>query len=642
MSEYEVSAIKYRPQSFDDVVGQKALTATMIGAIKSGKLAHSYLFCGPRGVGKTTCARIFAKTINCEHRQENGEACNECDSCQAFNEGRSLNINEIDAASNNSVDNIRALIEQVQTPPQMGRYKVFIIDEVHMLSTGAFNAFLKTLEEPPSYAIFILATTEKQKILPTILSRCQIYDFKRIETDDIVYQLNKIATKEGIKAEEEALRVIAEKADGGMRDALSIFDQQTIFTGGNITYEEVIKNLNILDYSSYFTIFDGLIAGQISKVLVDFGDIASRGFDGRDFIDGLGAHARNLLMASDNATIRLLQVSRSTMERYRQQAEKCRQKALYKVMKLCSDCSLNYRNSRNKQLLIELTLIEAAQAMSDDSDDHHAAAVKTTTLKPIFSRPAQGAPAAATQKPVAAQSAGVARTAAPAPPQVTKAGNTGTNTATTAATTAAPAAAPAKPATATPSPATPSPAAPSQAAPQAGTPGKPASTTATPKIHIMSMADMLRQAGGSEETTETEEKTSEPKTQAAATPVATGEFSDSELMVAWREFAASLPLEQSDMKGRLSAMEPHKTGDTEISAECITDYVLSRAQQMVPTLQAFLRKTLGNDKITVTFKLAERSSNADELLSESEEFKKFVASNTLMEKLNDSLKLSLI
>ena len=637
MSEYEVSAIKYRPQSFDDVVGQKALTATMIGAIKSGKLAHSYLFCGPRGVGKTTCARIFAKTINCEHRQENGEACNECDSCQAFNEGRSLNINEIDAASNNSVDNIRALIEQVQTPPQMGRYKVFIIDEVHMLSTGAFNAFLKTLEEPPSYAIFILATTEKQKILPTILSRCQIYDFKRIETDDIVYQLNKIATKEGIKAEEEALRVIAEKADGGMRDALSIFDQQTIFTGGNITYEEVIKNLNILDYSSYFTIFDGLIAGQISKVLVDFGDIASRGFDGRDFIDGLGAHARNLLMASDNATIRLLQVSRSTMERYRQQAEKCRQKALYKVMKLCSDCSLNYRNSRNKQLLIELTLIEAAQAMSDDSDDHHAAAVKTTTLKPIFSRPAQGAPAAATQKPVAAQSAGVARTAAPAPPQVTKAGNTGTNTATTAATTAAPAAAPAKPATATPSPA-----APSQAAPQAGTPGKPASTTATPKIHIMSMADMLRQAGGSEETTETEEKTSEPKTQAAATPVATGEFSDSELMVAWREFAASLPLEQSDMKGRLSAMEPHKTGNTEISAECITDYVLSRAQQMVPTLQAFLRKTLGNDKITVTFKLAERSSNADELLSESEEFKKFVASNTLMEKLNDSLKLSLI
>ena len=637
MSEYEVSAIKYRPQSFDDVVGQKALTATMIGAIKSGKLAHSYLFCGPRGVGKTTCARIFAKTINCEHRQENGEACNECDSCQAFNEGRSLNINEIDAASNNSVDNIRALIEQVQTPPQMGRYKVFIIDEVHMLSTGAFNAFLKTLEEPPSYAIFILATTEKQKILPTILSRCQIYDFKRIETDDIVYQLNKIATKEGIKAEEEALRVIAEKADGGMRDALSIFDQQTIFTGGNITYEEVIKNLNILDYSSYFTIFDGLIAGQISKVLVDFGDIASRGFDGRDFIDGLGAHARNLLMASDNATIRLLQVSRSTMERYRQQAEKCRQKALYKVMKLCSDCSLNYRNSRNKQLLIELTLIEAAQAMSDDSDDHHAAAVKTTTLKPIFSRPAQGAPAAATQKPVAAQSAGVARTAAPAPPQVTKAGNTGTNTATTAATTAVPAAAPAKPATATPSPA-----APSQAAPQAGTPGKPASTTATPKIHIMSMADMLRQAGGSEETTETEEKTSEPKTQAAATPVATGEFSDSELMVAWREFAASLPLEQSDMKGRLSAMEPHKTGNTEISAECITDYVLSRAQQMVPTLQAFLRKTLGNDKITVTFKLAERSSNADELLSESEEFKKFVASNTLMEKLNDSLKLSLI
>jgi len=637
MSEYEVSAIKYRPQSFDDVVGQKALTATMIGAIKSGKLAHSYLFCGPRGVGKTTCARIFAKTINCEHRQENGEACNECDSCQAFNEGRSLNINEIDAASNNSVDNIRALIEQVQTPPQMGRYKVFIIDEVHMLSTGAFNAFLKPLEEPPSYAIFILATTEKQKILPTILSRCQIYDFKRIETDDIVYQLNKIATKEGIKAEEEALRVIAEKADGGMRDALSIFDQQTIFTGGNITYEEVIKNLNILDYSSYFTIFDGLIAGQISKVLVDFGDIASRGFDGRDFIDGLGAHARNLLMASDNATIRLLQVSRSTMERYRQQAEKCRQKALYKVMKLCSDCSLNYRNSRNKQLLIELTLIEAAQAMSDDSDDHHAAAVKTTTLKPIFSRPAQGAPAAATQKPVAAQSAGVARTAAPAPPQVTKAGNTGTNTATTAATTAVPAAAPAKPATATPSPA-----APSQAAPQAGTPGKPASTTATPKIHIMSMADMLRQAGGSEETTETEEKTSEPKTQAAATPVATGEFSDSELMVAWREFAASLPLEQSDMKGRLSAMEPHKTGNTEISAECITDYVLSRAQQMVPTLQAFLRKTLGNDKITVTFKLAERSSNADELLSESEEFKKFVASNTLMEKLNDSLKLSLI
>ena len=346
MENYIVSARKYRPATFDTVVGQRALTTTLKNAIANQKLAHAYLFCGPRGVGKTTCARIFAKTINCLHPTADGEACNECESCRAFNEQRSYNIHELDAASNNSVEDIRSLIEQVRIPPQIGKYKVYIIDEVHMLSQAAFNAFLKTLEEPPHHAIFILATTEKHKILPTILSRCQIYDFNRISVNDTVEHLENVARKEHIEAEPEALNVIAQKADGGMRDALSIFDQVVSFTNGHITYQSVIENLNVLDYEYYFKLTDAFLENRVSDCLLTFNEVLKKGFDGNHFITGLTSHFRDLLVSRDAETLQLLEVGASIRDRYQAQAQKCSPQFLYKAMKLCNDCDLNYRVSK--------------------------------------------------------------------------------------------------------------------------------------------------------------------------------------------------------------------------------------------------------------------------------------------------------
>lgn len=361
MDNYIVSARKYRPSTFRSVVGQKALTQTLKNAIDSKKLAHAYLFCGPRGVGKTSCARIFAKTINCFHPTESGEACNECESCRAFNEQRSYNIIELDAASNNSVDDIRTLIDQVRIPPQVGQYKVFIIDEVHMLSAAAFNAFLKTLEEPPHHAIFILATTEKHKILPTILSRCQVYDFQRITTADIAEHLQYVASQEGITAEPEALDIIAQKADGGMRDALSIFDQVVSFTGGHITYKAVIENLNVLDYEYYFRLVDAFLQGNVPQALLIFKEVRDHGFEGQFFIGGLSRHLRDLLVSKDPSTLPLLEVSASVAQRYGEQAQKCSLAFLYRAMELSNRCDLDYRISNNKQFLVELTLIQICQ-----------------------------------------------------------------------------------------------------------------------------------------------------------------------------------------------------------------------------------------------------------------------------------------
>ena len=361
MDNYIVSARKYRPSTFRSVVGQKALTQTLKNAIDSKKLAHAYLFCGPRGVGKTSCARIFAKTINCFHPTESGEACNECESCRAFNEQRSYNIIELDAASNNSVDDIRTLIDQVRIPPQVGQYKVFIIDEVHMLSAAAFNAFLKTLEEPPHHAIFILATTEKHKILPTILSRCQVYDFQRITTADIAEHLQYVASQEGITAEPEALDIIAQKADGGMRDALSIFDQVVSFTGGHITYKAVIENLNVLDYEYYFRLVDAFLQGNVPQALLIFKEVRDHGFEGQFFIGGLNRHLRDLLVSKDPSTLPLLEVSASVAQRYGEQAQKCSLAFLYRAMELSNRCDLDYRISNNKQFLVELTLIQICQ-----------------------------------------------------------------------------------------------------------------------------------------------------------------------------------------------------------------------------------------------------------------------------------------
>ena len=366
MNEYIVSARKYRPASFDTVVGQAALTTTLKNAVKSGKLAHAYLFCGPRGVGKTTCARIFAKAINCMSPTTDGEACNECESCKAFNEQRSFNIFELDAASNNSVEHIKTLMEQTRIPPQVGRYKVFIIDEVHMLSTAAFNAFLKTLEEPPSHVIFILATTEKHKILPTILSRCQIYDFERMTVANTVAHLRMVAEKEGIQAEEQALEIIAEKADGGMRDALSIFDQAASFCQGNITYQKVIEDLNVLDVENYFRIIDLSLDNKVADIMVLLNNVINKGFDGGQLIGGLASHVRNVLMAKDPQTLPLLETGEQQREKYRQQAAKCDARFLYQALRLMNDCDVNYRQSSNKRLLVELTLIEIAQLTQPD------------------------------------------------------------------------------------------------------------------------------------------------------------------------------------------------------------------------------------------------------------------------------------
>ena len=366
--EYIVSARKYRPSSFDAVVGQQALTTTLKNAVASGKLAHAYLFCGPRGVGKTTCARIFAKVINCTNPTADGDACGECESCKAFAEQRSLNIFELDAASNNGVEHIKNLMEQTRVPPQVGKYKVFIIDEVHMLSSSAFNAFLKTLEEPPAHVVFILATTEKHKILPTILSRCQVYDFERMTVPNIIAHLKNVADDQGITYEEEALNLIAEKADGGMRDALSIFDQAASFCQGNITYAKVLEDLNVLDVDNYFKALDLALDCKVTEEMLLLNGVMEKGFDGGHFITGLASHVRNVLMAADASTLKLIETSDALRQRYAEQAKKCPVKFLYSALKILNECDVKYRQSSNKRLLVELTLIEVAQIQQPDDD----------------------------------------------------------------------------------------------------------------------------------------------------------------------------------------------------------------------------------------------------------------------------------
>ena len=361
MENYIVSARKYRPLNFESVVGQKALTQTLQNAIRQNHLAHAYLFCGPRGVGKTTCARIFAKTINCLNPSSGHDACNECESCRAFNEGRSFNIHELDAASNNSVEDIRSLIDQVRIPPQIGKYSVYIIDEVHMLSTGAFNALLKTLEEPPSYAIFILATTEKHKVLPTILSRCQVYDFARITIADTIAHLQHVAQQEGVNASEEALNVVAQKADGGMRDALSIFDQLVSFCGNTITYERTIEVLNVLDSDYYFRMVDFALAHDVTGAMLLLNEVLQKGFDAGNFTTGLAQHLRDVLVAKDPQTITLLETADTIRRHYAAQAQHCSPQWLFAALDILNTCDINYRTAKNKRLTVELALIRMTQ-----------------------------------------------------------------------------------------------------------------------------------------------------------------------------------------------------------------------------------------------------------------------------------------
>ena len=447
MENYIVSARKYRPTTFESVVGQQALTQTLRNAIRTNHLAHAYLFCGPRGVGKTTCARIFAKTINCLTPTENHDACNQCESCVAFNEQRSFNIHELDAASNNSVEDIRSLIDQVRIPPQIGKYSVYIIDEVHMLSQGAFNALLKTLEEPPSYAIFILATTEKHKVLPTILSRCQVYDFSRITVADTIHHLQYVAQQEGINASEEALNVVAQKADGGMRDALSIFDQLVSFCGTTISYEQAIEVLNVLDTDYYFRLVNAALAGNVSEALLLLNEVLTKGFDAGHFVTGLAQHLRDVLVSKDAATVQLLETSDAIRQHYQEQAQRCAAKWIFNALDIVNTCDINYRTAKNKRLTVELALVKLCrlteaptqEVQQVPSTGAQAPAVQTAPRPVAAPQPATAPQPVSAPKPVTA--------AAPPPPRPTigampSLGNLGKLTSTPQATAQPTAAAP--------------------------------------------------------------------------------------------------------------------------------------------------------------------------------------------------------
>ena len=585
MENYIVSARKYRPSTFESVVGQRALTTTLKNAIATQKLAHAYLFCGPRGVGKTTCARIFAKTINCMTPTADGEACNQCESCVAFNEQRSYNIHELDAASNNSVDDIRQLVEQVRIPPQIGKYKVYIIDEVHMLSASAFNAFLKTLEEPPRHAIFILATTEKHKILPTILSRCQIYDFNRISVEDTVNHLSYVASKEGITAEPEALNVIAMKADGGMRDALSIFDQVVSFTGGNITYKSVIDNLNVLDYEYYFRLTDCFLENKVSDALLLFNDILNKGFDGSHFITGLSSHFRDLLVGKDPVTLPLLEVGASIRQRYQEQAQKCPLPFLYRAMKLCNECDLNYRISKNKRLLVELTLIQVAQ-LTTEGDDVSGGRGPKKTIKPVFTQPA------AAQQPQVASATQVQQ--APvhsSPSSVTTQAANGTTAQHPQASAAVQPGASASPGAAS--------SAPSQGA------GVAQTAKEERKIPVMKMSSLGVSIKNPQRDQVSQNATTTyvPKVQQ---PEEDFMFNDRDLNYYWQEYAGQLPKEQDALAKRMQMLRPALLNNS-TTFEVVVDneFAAKDFTALIPELQDYLRGRLKNSKVMMTVRVSE-------------------------------------
>ena len=581
MENYIVSARKYRPSTFESVVGQRALTTTLKNAIATQKLAHAYLFCGPRGVGKTTCARIFAKTINCMTPTADGEACNQCESCVAFNEQRSYNIHELDAASNNSVDDIRQLVEQVRIPPQIGKYKVYIIDEVHMLSASAFNAFLKTLEEPPRHAIFILATTEKHKILPTILSRCQIYDFNRISVEDTVNHLSYVASKEGISAEPEALNVIAMKADGGMRDALSIFDQVVSFTGGNITYKSVIDNLNVLDYEYYFRLTDCFLANKVSDALLLFNDVLNKGFDGSHFITGLSSHFRDLLVGKDPVTLPLLEVGASIRQRYQEQAQKCPLPFLYKAMKLCNECDLNYRISKNKRLLVELTLIQVAQ-LTTEGDDVSGGRSPKQTIKPVFSQPAAAQPSqvasasSVQQAPVHSSPASVTANVTP---------NRQPQMATTAR------------------PVSPSATNTTSSAPLPGA-GIPSVAKEERKVPVMKMSSLGVSIKNPQRDQAAQNATVAhvPRVQQ---PEQDSNFNERDLNYHWQEYAGQLPKEQVAIAKRMQVLRPVLLNNS-TTFEIVVDNEIAAKDftALIPELQDYLRGRLKNSKVVMTVRVS--------------------------------------
>ena len=604
MENYIVSARKYRPSTFESVVGQRALTTTLKNAIATQKLAHAYLFCGPRGVGKTTCARIFAKTINCMTPTADGEACNSCESCVAFNEQRSYNIHELDAASNNSVDDIRQLVEQVRIPPQIGKYKVYIIDEVHMLSASAFNAFLKTLEEPPRHAIFILATTEKHKILPTILSRCQIYDFNRISVEDTVQHLAYVASKESISAEPDALNVIALKADGGMRDALSIFDQVVSFTGGNITYQSVIENLNVLDYEYYFRLTDCFLENKVRDALLLFNDVLNKGFDGNHFITGLSSHFRDLLVSKDVATLSLLEVGASIRQRYQEQAQKCPLPFLYKAMKLCNDCDMNYRTSKNKRLLVELTLIQVAQ-LTTGGDDVSGGRSPKQAIKPIFTQPAVA------QQP---QAAPVGTQSQPAVKPVAQ-----------------------------------SPTAPASPVPAVGA----SNQTSTPeavlkvqlkeekKIPVMNRSSLGLSIKHPQKETGAQNAAVQTTVHTQVQPEEDYIFNEKDLNYYWQEYAGQLPIEHKAIAMRMQNIRPALQKD-DVTFEILVDneIIAKEFTAMIPEVQDYLRTRLKNRKVRMTVRVSAPAENV-RAYSRVEKFQMMAKKNDALMQLKEEFGLEL-
>ena len=633
MDNYIVSARKYRPSTFDTVIGQRALTLTLKNAIASRKLASAYLFCGPRGVGKTTCARIFAKTINCLHPTANGEACNECESCKAFNEQRSYNIHELDAASNNSVDDIRALIEQVRIPPQVGKYKVYIIDEVHMLSPAAFNAFLKTLEEPPLHAIFILATTEKHKIIPTILSRCQIYDFNRITVNDTVEHLKYVAEKEGIEAEPEALNVIAQKADGGMRDALSIFDQMVSFSGGHITYKSVVENLNVLDYEYFFRMTDILLGNKVTEAMLLFNDILSKGFEGNIFIAGLADHFRNLLVGRDASTLSLLEVSDAVKARYQQQAQQCKPTYLYRAMRLCNDCGMAYRESKSKRFLVELTLIELAQAAADDDGDHSGRR-PTKRLNPIFKAQAQAQPQA---------TATIAGNAAATTTDNATATATGNATAAAAGNANSDNASRVNPQAANAQTGSPS-----VGNPQASGTNVPLPQTTTvrktPTVNMNRVGFSIKRTQEKLENRNVVAESAQPdlfSSQAAAVETAADQAFDEEaLRYQWLRFANELPNEEKSTAQRMKAMTLSKLTDTDVEVAVDNEWVESTMRAIAPRIEQYLRTNLHNRQITLRFKVTQQAEQK-RAYSRVEQFQLMVEKNPALQKLKEHFDLEL-
>ena len=617
MEEYIVSARKYRPMTFDSVVGQSALTTTLKNAVKSGKLAHAYLFCGPRGVGKTTCARIFAKAINCEHPREDGEACNECESCKAFNEQRSYNIFELDAASNNGVDQIKTLMEQTRIPPQVGKYKVFIIDEVHMLSAAAFNAFLKTLEEPPSHVIFILATTEKHKILPTILSRCQIYDFERMTVANTIAHLKMVAEKEGVKYEEQALAVIAEKADGGMRDALSIFDQAASFCQGDITYQKVIEDLNVLDSDNYFKLVDLAIENKISQMMVVLDGILSKGFDGGNMIQGLAKHVRNVMMAKDPQTLPLLEVSDEQKAKYAEQAKKAPTPFLYKALKLMNECDVHYRQSSNKRLLVELTLIQIGQITQPEDQDVPSAGRTPHRLKSLFQKiiaqlkpAAQGAGAGQESGSTALSSQGEAATVAAA----TAAPTSNMQGGRISDLSAAPNAAPAK---------------------------KKISQVKLSGIG-MSFANLKKTEEASRRTyNPIDQLKDDPNAQAAHTDTATDiEFTQEQVEGQW----IGMCLRMQNVKdfiglaNRMKAVVPKITQYPNIEVVVDNQLLLNDIQSIKGRILQTFKIGLGNQSVTIDYRLAE-ANEVTKILSKRELLENLMKENPAIAKLTQDLKL---